>query len=218
MLDKNEDMQYDSVIRTTEYREARTMQNTTDQTNPAQKILLAAYDCLSTRGYANVTMRNIADEAGVALSQLTYYFKNKERLFTEVISKMAGQYIHEIETRLRTAADLNEKIASLTQFFKEMLQGKPKLLKLFIDFAAQAMWIPSFREQVDSLFGSLTLLIEKCILNDTAAHQSKPMYSANAIAKLILGALFGTSVQTLLSADKDDAFESFNLAEILMST
>lgn len=49
------------------------MQNSTDHTNPAQKILLAAYDCLSTRGYANVTMRNIADEAGVALSQLTYY-------------------------------------------------------------------------------------------------------------------------------------------------
>ncbi len=194
------------------------MQNSTDQTNPAQKILLAAYDCLSTRGYANVTMRNIADEADVALSQLTYYFKNKETLFTEVINMMAGQYIREIETRMGTAADLNEMIASLSQFFKETLQEKPKLLRLFIDFTAQALWIPSFREQVDSLFVSLTVLIEKCILNDPAAQQSKPMYSTNAIAKLILGALFGTSVQALLSASKDDAFEAFNLAECLMST
>ena len=194
------------------------MQNSTDQTNPAQKILLAAYDCLSTRGYANVTMRNIADEADVALSQLTYYFKNKETLFTEVINMMAGQYIREIETRMGAAADLNEKIVSLSQFFKEMLRDKPKLLKLFIDFTAQALWIPSFREQVDSLFVSLTVLIEKCILNDPAAQQSKPMYSTNAIAKLILGALFGTSVQALLSASKDDAFEAFNLAECLMST
>ena len=194
------------------------MQNSTDQTNPAQKILLAAYDCLSTRGYANVTMRNIADEADVALSQLTYYFKNKETLFTEVINRMASQYIREIETRMGAAADLNEKIVSLSQFFKEMLRDKPKLLKLFIDFTAQALWIPSFREQVDSLFVSLTVLIEKCILNDPAAQQSKPMYSTNAIAKLILGALFGTSVQTLLSANKDDTFESFNLAECLMST
>lgn len=189
-----------------------------DQTNPAQKILLAAYDCLSTRGYANVTMRNIADEAGVALSQLTYYYKNKEKLFTEVISKMAYQYIREIETRMNTAADLNDKIVSLTQFFTETLRGKPKLIKLFIDFAAQALWIPSFREQVDSLFGSLTGLIEQSILNDAAAHQSVPKYSSSAIAKLILGALFGTSVQTLLSADKDDVYESFNLAECLMYT
>ncbi len=194
------------------------MQHLTDLANPAQKILEAAYECLSTRGYANVTMRNIADEAGVALSQLTYYYKSKEKLFTEVISKMASQYIREIETMMSTTVDLNEKIVSLTQYFKEMLRDKQKLLKLFIDFAAQALWIPSFREQVDSLFDSLTELIERFILNDSQAHQSMPNYSSKAIAKLILGALFGTSVQTLLSADKKDSFESFDLAECLMST
>ena len=116
-----------------------TMQHLTDLANPAQKILEAAYECLSTRGYANVTMRNIADEAGVALSQLTYYYKSKEKLFTEVISKMASQYIREIETMMSTTVDLNEKIVSLTQYFKEMLRDKQKLLKLFIDFAAQAL-------------------------------------------------------------------------------
>lgn len=194
-----------------------TMQHLTDLANPAQKILEAAYECLSTRGYANVTMRNIADEAGVALSQLTYYYKSKEKLFTEVISKMASQYIREIETMMSTTVDLNEKIVSLTQYFKEMLSDKQKLLKLFIDFAAQALWIPSFREQVDSLFDSLTELIERFILDDSQAHQSMPNYSSKAIAKLILGALFGTSVQTLLSADKKDSFESFDLAECLMS-
>lgn len=194
-----------------------TMQHLTDLANPAQKILEAAYECLSTRGYANVTMRNIADEADVALSQLTYYYKSKEKLFTEVISKMASQYIREIETMMSTTVDLNEKIVSLTQYFKEMLSDKQKLLKLFIDFAAQALWIPSFREQVDSLFDSLTELIERFILDDSQAHQSMPNYSSKAIAKLILGALFGTSVQTLLSADKKDSFESFDLAECLMS-
>jgi len=97
------------------------MQNSTDQTNPAQKILLAAYECLSTRGYANVTMRNIADEAGVALSQLTYYFKNKEKLFTEVISKMAYQYIREIETRMSATAAFTAMLVALRQFFPVIL-------------------------------------------------------------------------------------------------
>lgn len=194
------------------------MQHQTDQPNPAQKILEAAYECLSTRGYANVTMRAIADEAGVALSQLTYYFDNKEKLFTDVISKMANQYIREIETRMYVTADLNEKIVALTQYFKELLRDKPKLLRLFIDFTAQALWIPSFREQVDGLFDRLTELIEIFILGDSESHQRVPDYSSKAIAKLILGALFGTSVQALLSADKDDFFESFDFAECLMST
>jgi len=53
----------------------------TNEQTQSGKILLAAYSCISTSGYANVSMRNIADEAGVVLSQLNYYYKNKEGLF-----------------------------------------------------------------------------------------------------------------------------------------
>ncbi len=55
------------------------MKQKTDKTSPSQKILNTAFECLSIRGYANVSIRNIADEAGVALGQMTYYYRNKER-------------------------------------------------------------------------------------------------------------------------------------------
>jgi AcrR family transcriptional regulator len=61
----------------------------------AQKILNAAFKCISERGYANVSLRDIADEAGVVLSQLNYYFKNKEGLFKEIVKTLARQYLHE---------------------------------------------------------------------------------------------------------------------------
>ena len=35
----------------------------------------------SQRGYANVSMRDIARQAGVAISQIAYHYKNKEGLF-----------------------------------------------------------------------------------------------------------------------------------------
>ena len=53
------------------------------QINP--KILISAFECISTNGYANVSLRDIASEAGVALSQINYYFNNKEGLFVEVV-------------------------------------------------------------------------------------------------------------------------------------
>jgi len=65
-----------------------------EKISQSKKILQTAYQCLSTRGYANVSMRDIADEAGVALSQLNYYYKNKEGLFTEVVKMMMNQYLH----------------------------------------------------------------------------------------------------------------------------
>lgn len=187
-----------------------------EKENSSQKILITAFECLSNRGYANVSMRDIADEAGVALSQITYYYKNKEKLFTEVINVMIHQYLHEIEERLKSAPDTREKISSLIKFFNDLIIDRPNLLKLFIDFTAQALWLPSFREQVDSLFNSLVDMIEKNIMRDdtkvdTWAHE----FSSKSIARLILGAFYGTSIQIMLASDNDkqNAFESLSLME-----
>lgn len=193
------------------------MQTEKIKANPSEKILLTAYECLSTRGYANVSMRDIASESGVALSQLTYYYKNKERLFIEVIEMMMHQYLHEIENKLESAADTKDKITALVDFFKNLIRDKPKLLKLFIDFTAQALWIPSFREQVDSLFDKLSGIIESSIVTDSKIDQYAPEYSSKSIAKLILGALYGASIQIILGSGTDSAFESLNLAESLLS-
>lgn len=193
------------------------MQRKTDKENPSEKILMTAFECLSSRGYANVSMRNIADEAGVALSQLTYYYKNKENLFTEVINMMIHQYLHEIEDNLESATDAKEKFASLVRFFKQLIRDKPKLLRLFIDFTAQALWIPSFGEQLNSLFNDLTEIIERNLLLDTKINKSSPGHSSKSVAKLILGALFGTSIQIILSSDKENVFESLNLAESILN-
>jgi AcrR family transcriptional regulator len=194
------------------------MQQKTDKTNPSDKILITAFECLSTRGYANVSMRNIAEEAGVALSQLTYYYKNKEKLFLEVINMMTLQYLHEIEGNLESVTSEKEKLASLVRFFKELLRDKPNLLKLFIDFIAQALWLPSFRKQLDSLFHELTEIIERNLLTDPKIKQRYLEYSPQTVAKLILGALLGTSIQIILGSDQEDsAFDSLNLAESLLN-
>jgi len=162
-------------------------------------------------------MRNIADEAGVALSQLTYYYKNKENLFTEVINMMMDQYLKEIKSTLESTTDVKDKIASLVKFFKELIRNKPDLLRLFIDFTAQALWVPSFREQLDSLFNDLTEIIERNLPIDTIVNRNSLGYSPKSIAKLLFGALFGTSIQIILGSDRDSAFESLNLAESLIN-
>jgi len=73
-------------------------------------ILNAAFECISSKGYANVSLRDIADEAGVVLSQLNYYYKNKEGLFTEVIKMMIRKYRQEVEYHLRMAQHQKKKL------------------------------------------------------------------------------------------------------------
>ncbi|WP_152643778.1 TetR family transcriptional regulator [Paenibacillus terrae] len=37
---------------------------------------MAAFKCISTEGYTNVSMCDVTEEAGVLLNQLNYYFKD----------------------------------------------------------------------------------------------------------------------------------------------
>ena len=189
------------------------MEENAEKENTSRKILDTAFECLSTRGYANVSMRDIAGEAGVALSQLTYYYRNKQGLFTQVIDRMVHQYLHEIEDTLRSAGSPKEKMAALAEYFKELVKEQPKLLMLFVDFTAQALWVPAFRRQVDELFGSIAGMIEKDILSGAESGGSRP---SGSMAKLILGALYGTSVQIMLGFDREEGVEVIALAENLL--
>ena len=188
------------------------MQQKAEKENTPEKILATAFECLSANGYANVSMRNIADEAGVALSQLAYYFQTKEKLFSEVINRMTAQYLREIEATLKSTADGKDKLGAFVKYFKDLIRDNPRLLKLFIDFTAQALWIPAFRTQLDSLFNALTEIIK-----ENLSVKSLRGYPDKSIAKLVFGALFGTSIQILLGSEQDGALESLNLAENLLN-
>lgn len=192
------------------------MENKSEKMSQSRKILQTAFECLSTRGYANVSMRDIADEAGVALSQLNYYYRNKEGLVTEVIKMMMHRYVHEVEEKLKSTKNAKERITSLVKYFHELIRINPELLKLFIDFTAQSLWLPSVRNHLKSLFADLSEMIEKRILAGAEINKNLREYSPRAVAKMVLGALFGTSVQIMLDSDEDKTFDSLEMVGLIL--
>jgi len=193
------------------------MEKKIEKPSQSQKILHTAFQCLSTTGYANVSMRDIADEAGVALSQLNYYYKNKEGLFNEVVKMMMHQYLHEIEEKLKSTKNTKEKVTSLIKYFNELIKKKPELLRLFIDFTAQSLWLPSFRQHLKNLFADLSEMIEGSVLTETVTNKNLHGYSPRSVAKMVLGALYGTSIQIMLDSDEDKAFDSLDLVGMILS-
>jgi hypothetical protein len=87
---------------------------------------------------------------------------------------------------------------------------------LFIDFTAQALWVPSFREKVNSLFERLAEIIENNLMLDVDESNWKFDYSSRSVSKLILGALYGTSIQLLLSSDSNVTVEPLDLVASLL--
>ena len=181
----------------------------------SQLIINAAYKHISQRGYANVSLREIADEAGVVLSQLSYYYKNKEGLLIEVVRMTARQYMVEIEEILKVGTGSQEKMSDLVKYFQNMLITNPNLFRLLFDLTNMSMWSNTFRNILNELFDDLADLIVKYVLVDNTALAKIGYSSTKTLAQVIFGSLFGTSIQILLNPDDKDLYKALNLVEFI---
>ena len=181
-----------------------------DNSSVSQKILDAAYRCIAQKGYARASLRDIAEDAGVALSQLNYYYKNKEGLFAEVVRSLAADYRREVEQRLEAGHTPRERFHSLITYFKAMMHDNPDLNRLLFDLISMSIWNPSFKLLLSSLFDDISVLLRKYIFIDATYQVRYGGLSAEALAKSTVGTLFGTSLQYILNPSDTALIDSLD--------
>ncbi|WP_368488701.1 hypothetical protein [Clostridium sp. BJN0013] len=72
------------------------------------------------------------------------------------------------------------------------------------------------KKLLKNLFDGLTKLIEKYILNNFINHEELKTYSSISLSKLILGTLFRTSVQMMLSDEKKDYMNTLSTLKLIL--
>jgi len=85
------------------------------QVETPQAILLAAEKLFAQHGYHAVTIRDIADEAGVPLALVGYYFGPKHELFAAIFEHWSGTLDERIAGLRQIAADAPADDALLTR-------------------------------------------------------------------------------------------------------
>ncbi|SFW79061.1 TetR/AcrR family transcriptional regulator [Chitinophaga sancti] len=93
-----------------------------------EKIKAAARTIFTRKGYAATKTRDIAEEAGLNLALLNYYFRSKEKLFeiimAENLKKLFGILAPILNDSSKT---LEEKLASMAANYIDMLFQNPDL-------------------------------------------------------------------------------------------
>lgn len=97
-------------------------------TSTEGKIKDAARKVFMQKGFAATRTRDIAEESGINLALLNYYFRSKEKLFQEVMSEKIQQFfgvlfpiISDTSTKLETKIDL------IVANYIDMLSENPDL-------------------------------------------------------------------------------------------
>jgi TetR/AcrR family transcriptional regulator len=96
--------------------------------SPAEdRIKEAAKKVFLEKGYDGTTTRDIAKEAGLNMALLNYYFRNKEKLFLQIYSELAGTYFKELIDLMNQPIELKEKISAIMDNHFGVLSGNPHL-------------------------------------------------------------------------------------------
>lgn len=84
----------------------------------AEKVLDVALELLKENGDYGVTMRQVATNANMSLSNVQYYFKNKDELLKAMASRYFGACLDDMRKM-----EVIERSSSLEQDLKDLLKG-----------------------------------------------------------------------------------------------
>lgn len=97
-----------------------------------QKIKDAAHKVFMKKGFAATRTRDIAEESGINLALLNYYFRSKEKLFELIMMEKLGKFFGTIAPVLNdSSSSIDEKLVAFSSNYIDLLMANPDL-PLFI--------------------------------------------------------------------------------------
>ena len=162
-----------------------------------EKIKEAARKIFTQKGFAATRTRDIAEEAGINLALLNYYFRSKEKLFEIIMKENLAQFIGGISTILvDERINMDRKVEILVNNYIDMLIQNPDL-PLFI---LNAMKLDSHK---DNLFHGINKVRDTFLRElENAGKTGKiaSIHPLHFVANLIGLTVFPFAASSLLTA------------------
>jgi AcrR family transcriptional regulator len=177
----------------------------------AQRILAAAFKCIAEKGSAKVSLRDIAEEAGVVLSQLNYYFVNREQLFAAVLRMMKQEYLTGVEAQMTSHTTLQQKAHALITYNRDLLAANQAIYRAFLDFFGLALWSPSFQKELNEFLDGVSRVLEIHMETATSATSSQTNPHIATLTNTILATTFGIAMQYLMNPERVELLNGFDL-------
>lgn len=143
---------------------AKSRSKTRIQREKTEEILAAALEVFSQNGFRGSTINSIAAKTGMSTPSILYYFKDKEDIHQELLTRTLLLWIGPLNL-MKESADPVEEICQYVRRKLEISENFPRESRLFAN--AILVGVPRGREQIfdplKSVFNAKIILIEQWI-------------------------------------------------------
>lgn len=178
---------------------------TGEQVDTRTRILAAAFRCLSTQGYAALSAREIARDAGVNHALINYYFGTKDQLVIAVLDA-ANQHLLERQREMYAAPGrFAEKWAQARAFYENDVNSG--FVRVQAELYAASLSNPGLREQFVPRITAWKQVVLEAVRDALQAYtvDLPPAFTADALASLISEFWLGMEFARLIGGDTEKA-------------
>jgi AcrR family transcriptional regulator len=183
-------------------------------TDTHDKILQAAFTVLSRHGYENASIKEIAEEAGVAQGLVHYYFKSKQQLVLAVLAAVCE--------KMDVYSGVGEAGAvAAFENFKGLLRSRADVHSLYIQLIGVGLHDKEVGAGVRDNIATERGRVEDLAHQVLAEREADPT-PARGIAGAVWGGVLGIMVQKMVDPDFDadgavDALAAMSLSAVYAS-
>lgn len=130
-------------------------------TSGRERVLQSARELFFTRGYAEVSMQQIAESVGLTKAALYYHFRDKDDLFAQVVVREMTHQRQGFAREIARGGTLGEILERLAHSY--IAQLSPDVVRIMVDFKQH---VPESRhtevhQELDAFVGTLAGLFEQ---------------------------------------------------------
>jgi AcrR family transcriptional regulator len=172
------------------------------------KILDAAFRRLVDEGYAALSVREIAKDAGVNHALINYHFRTKDQLVIAVLEAANRRLLERQQRMYRSDASFAEKWAQARSFYEDDLASG--FVRVQAELYAASLSNPSLREKFLPQVTAWKLVVLEGVRDALRALEESgtklpPPFSAEAIACWVSEFWLGMEFANLLGSSPNDS-------------
>ena len=161
-----------------------------------QKIMKAAMDVFSRKGYAKASIREIASTAGISVGGVYLYFRNKEELYRSLINER----MLDIGSKTETLAGKTQSASEALSHFLSLHLENALKHKEFILLHIREHGFTFGVQEKKNFFRKQRELVERLIQRGIRTGEFRKC-NADDMAKVIMGSLRGVILSMALDDD-----------------
>jgi AcrR family transcriptional regulator len=169
-----------------------------------RQIIAATVAVMGRQGYAATSMKDIAQEAGIAQGLIHYYFSSKEELLGAVVQSLCDEMLADMRRDLAEASgDPLERAWNLLGKVRDRCAARTEFSRLLFEMVTLSFGNENLARHLRRLYAELTAATTGMVAELDASLPTRMPVPGEDVAVVITAAIDGLILRSLIDPERD---------------